>query len=221
MDRIRIAAPLLLPLRLPTGRAAQALLLATSLALAACENMSTQEVLTCVGATALTTTIGAVVGGGKGAAGGAAVGVAACVAIHFAMHQTKDASQVDADYRHAHGGQLPAQPQIVKLDVQATPSSTIRKGGELTIVSNVEVVSGKGEPLSGVTEEIRLYEYGKTEPFKTDSKNASAKSESGGYQTSFTISLPDSMPQGRYRIETAFYLNKRLADTRSLPLQVV
>lgn len=205
----------------PCGsRRAQALILITTLVSVGCQDMTTQEALTCIGAVALGTTVGALADKGKGAAIGAAAGAAACIAIHLITHQTKNASQVDADFRSAHNGQLPAQPAVVKLDVEAKPSGVVRQGDKLTIVSNFEVVSGKTQPITSVTAQINLYEYGQSQPFKTFTENPQTQPGSGAYQTEFGISLPSSMPQGQYRAETVFFLNNQRVASRSVPVQV-
>jgi hypothetical protein len=137
-----------------------ALMLLVLFASAGCQDMSTQEALTCFGTVVLGASVGALADKGKGAAVGAAAGVAACIVIHLVTHRTKDASQVDSEYKSAHNGQLPVQPTIVALDVQAQPSGVVRQGGQLTIVTNFEAVSGRNQPITAVTAQVNLYENG-------------------------------------------------------------
>ncbi|MDN7179637.1 hypothetical protein M0D69_16905 [Caballeronia sp. SEWSISQ10-4 2] len=207
---------------LPAIKPLKGLVLAAPLFLAACNDMHVKETMACFGSAVMATARST--GAAKDTSDGKApppVSFSDCVAIHSSTQQTQDSSQVDDEYRRAHNGQLPDQPAIVTMDVRANPSGVVRRGAQLTIVSNLQVVSGKSEPVSAVSVEIRLYEYGKTEPFKTDTLSATTLPGSGAYKTSFTIVLPASMPQGQYRIETVFYLNRQRAGSTMVTLQIV
>ncbi|WP_233809234.1 hypothetical protein [Paraburkholderia sp. HP33-1] len=190
-------------------------------ALSACENMNTSEMLACAGALAAGALIGAAAGNGKGAAIGAGAGAAACVAIHFAMRKTRDAPQVEADYLRAHGGQLPAQPIIYRADLSTQPSQVVEHGSRFLVVSNIEAVRGQSTQINDLSAELRLYGYGKTEPLIVHRQDVSRDTGSGAYEAQFNVELPNGMPQGRYRVETVYFVNQQPVDSRSLQLQVV
>ncbi|WP_321949219.1 hypothetical protein [Paraburkholderia sp. J10-1] len=191
------------------------------LSLSACEGMSTGQALACTGSILAGALIGGAAGHGQGAAIGAGAGAAACVAIYFAMRKTKEAPQVDDDFKRAHNGQLPPQPTILKADIQAQPSQTVRPGEQFLVVTNIEAVSGKSTPLNDITAEIRLYAAGNNNPVMSQKQEVSRDPGSGAYEAKFRISLPDSMPQGQYRVQTVYYLNQQPADSRSMLVQVV
>lgn len=192
-----------------------------SAALCACDNMSTSEILSCAGALAASVLIGAAAGSSKGAAIGVGAGAAACVAIHFAMRKTRDAPQVEAEYLRAHNGQLPPQPIIYKADISTQPPQVVQHGNRFLVVSNLEAVRGKSTQINDVSAEIRLFAYGKTDPLFVHRQDVSHDAGRGAYEAQFNVELPNAMPQGRYRVETVYFLNQQPVDSRSVSLQVV
>ena len=119
----------------------------------------------CMGAVILGTGAGALVGGEKGAYVGAAAGVAACFVINAQSRQTRAASEVEADYRARHD-QLPVEPEVVRYDTQLS-APNVRRGEPLRIVSNIETVAGRDVAIHQVKEQIRIFEPGQGQPFKT------------------------------------------------------
>ena len=125
----------------------------------------------CLGAVVLGAGAGALLEGERGAYVGAAAGVAACFAINAHSKRTRTAGEVESDYRAVHQ-QLPAQPEVISYATNV-PSTGIRRGEPLKIVSNIEAISGSQQPITQVREQVRLYEPGNQEPFKTTEKVAS------------------------------------------------
>ncbi|WP_313642733.1 TIGR02186 family protein [Stenotrophomonas sp.] len=173
----------------------------------------------CLGAVVLGAGAGALLEGERGAYVGAAAGVAACFAINAHSKRTRTAGEVESDYRAVHQ-QLPAQPEVISYATNV-PSTGIRRGEPLKIVSNIEAISGSQQPITQVREQVRLYEPGNQEPFKTTEKVASESTGSGAYENTFTITFPQNFPQGRYTIETALFINGKKVDQGNTPIQVV
>jgi len=173
----------------------------------------------CLGAIALGTGAGALVNGEKGAYVGAAAGIAACFVINAQSRRTRSAAQVESDYRSRYS-QLPESAEVVHYQT-SLPGNSVRRGEPLKIVSNVEAVSGRQQPIREVKEQIRIYEPGQSEPFKTAEKVASESAGSGAYENTFTVTFPSNMPQGRYSIQTDVFVNGERLDKGSNQIQVV
>lgn len=173
----------------------------------------------CFGAIALGASAGALLEGERGAYVGAAAGIAACFVINAQSKRTRSASEVEADYRQRHA-QLPAAPEIVHYQT-SVPVGSVRRGQPLTIVSNIETISGRNTPITQVKEVIALYEPGKETPFKTSEKVATESAGSGAYENTFTIKFQPNMPQGRYSVRTDLYVNGERLDQGSNGIQVV
>lgn len=193
--------------------------IATVLGGCASGGMSREDWGKCFGAVVLGATAGALVDGERGAYVGTAAGIAACFVINAQSRRTRSAQEVEADYRARHA-ELPVQPEVVRYDTRLS-APNVRRGEPLKIVSDIEAVDGRNAPVQQVKEQIRIYEPGKSQPFKTGEKVASTTSGSGGYENTFTITFPASMPQGRYAIETDLYVNGERAERGTQQIQVV
>jgi len=173
----------------------------------------------CMGAIVLGAGAGALLEGERGAYVGAAAGIAACFVINAQSKRTRTADEVEAEYRQRHA-QLPSTPELVYYQTRV-PAGTVRRGEPLTIVSNIEAISGRNEPITEVKEVIALYEPGNDTPFKTGEKVASESAGSGAYENSFTIKFQPNMPQGRYTVRTDLYVNGERLDQGDNGIQVV
>lgn len=175
----------------------------------------------CAGAMFVGVAGGGVAGGGRGAVVGGLVGAAACFVINAETKQVRSAQEVEADYRKQARGRLPASPELVNYQTRIEPGTALKRGEPLKIVSDITAVRGQSEPIRQVREEVRLFEPGKTEPFKTGSKIASDKTGSGAYENTFTVNLDSNVPQGVYTVETAVFINDKATQTRTNSVQLV
>lgn len=181
-----------------------------------------------VGMTALATAgigavIGALAGGGKGAAIGAAagalVGGAGCYAINVHSRQLKTAQQADADFQRARG-RLPAEPTVVSYNV-AVSNNIVQRGKPFTVNTETEIVNGRIEPVSQVTEQLVLFDKD-GQPFRNGSKPLQATNGTAGrFANTFELKLPQEASQGVYAMKTNLYVNGQLAGTRDLRTQLV
>lgn len=167
--------------------------------------------------------LGALIGGKgdrvTGAAVGAAVGALACVAFNHHSEQVKTAKQVDDDYRRAHGGKLPEQPTVVRYTSTFDPAS-IKAGSEAKLTSYIEVAGGRNSAAPLVEEEIALYkpDGGLVRKAK---KPVAEQATAGAFKNTFTIPMPEGVPQGDYKVTTSLYVDGIVVDTNDSQLQVV
>lgn len=167
--------------------------------------------------------VGALIGGGtntvRGAAIGAGIGSLACVAFNYHTEQVKSAQQVEQDYKAANRGRLPAQATLVKYETAFTPPS-IRPGQKAQTSSYIEVAAGTKDAQPVIEEELTLYRPS-GEVIKTVRKPVSGTaSGAGGFKNSFSIPMPEGVPQGVYPVKTALYLNNQRVAGQNIKLQV-
>jgi hypothetical protein len=166
---------------------------------------------------------GAVVTGGNkfaGAAIGAGVAALICAAVDYEAKQIKTAQQAQADYKSAHNGRLPDQASLVKYTTSFTPSS-ISAGDKATLNSYIEVVKGKqdaAEPV--IEEEATIYKPDGTVA-KSVRKPVAKTASAGAFSSSFTIPMPQGVPQGAYPVKSTLYVNGNEVAERKVTLQVV
>lgn len=167
--------------------------------------------------------LGALIGGKgdrvAGAAVGAAVGALACVAFNHHSEQVKTAKQVDEDYRRAHGGKLPDKPTVVRYTSTFDPAS-IKAGSEAKLTSYIEVTGGRDAAAPLVEEEIALYKPDGGLVRKAR-KPVAEQAAAGAFKNTFTIPMPEGVPQGDYKVTTSLYVDGVVVDSNDSKLQVV
>lgn len=155
----------------------------------------------------------------RGAALGGGLGALACAAWNYYVAQTKTADQSAADYKRANAGRLPAQATVAAFDTRMDPNGTIRPGSNMTVTSNIEVVPGTSQANPVIEEELVL-----TKPDKTTTtarKRANPNGDAGAFQTKFSMTMPEGVPQGAYPVKTTLYVDGRATKVNDLKLQVV
>ena len=173
--------------------------------------------------------IGALIGGiigavaadkkGRGALIGAGLGAVACVAMNAASRQTRTAEQVETEYRQQNAGRLPqSEPVVQSYNVNLTPSTEIRSGNKIKVVSNSTVVSAINQPVNEVKEVLTLVG---PEGKKTAEKIANEKPGSGAYENTFNLNFPKNVASGTYPIKTQLYVNGKPREARSQNLKIV
>lgn len=167
--------------------------------------------------------VGGLLGGGtntlRGAALGAGLGAMACVAINYQSEQVKSAQQTQTDYKNANKGRLPEMATLVRYETGFTPAS-IRPGQKAQTNSYIEVVPGTKDANPVIEEEMTLYKPDGT-VLKTARKAVSATSNAGGFRNSFTLPMPDGVPQGVYPVKTSLYVNNKRVTGQDIKLQIV
>lgn len=158
----------------------------------------------------------------KGAAIGAGLGALACVAWNHNARQTKTAEQTQIEYRNANQGQLPEATQLTGYQSRIDPGSHIKPGSTITVTSDIEVVQGTRDIGAVAIEEELVMQRPDGQTIKAKKQaNEGSKGATGGYQTSYTLKMPEGIPQGAYPVKTSLYLNGKLAAERNLDMQVV
>lgn len=165
--------------------------------------------------------LGMLIGGQDAAVKGAAVGALgaslACLAIKAQSSQTKTAAQADQEFQKARGS-LPKEPQVVTYS-PAVQANTVKRGQPVLIRSIVELVNGTSQPVKDVREELVVMDTSGTR-IRSGSKTLNMAT-AGRYENSFELKLPESAPQGVYKLKTNLYVNNQLAHSRDLQTQLV
>jgi len=163
--------------------------------------------------------LGALISGKNGAVKGALVGLAACAVVEIASRQTKNAAEVDRQYKVSNRNQLPPNAKIDAYTTTVTPHGVAKAGDVIKVQSSIRAVSGANEPVQEVKEV--LIAYAPTgEEFKRGEKKVNDTAGSGEYDNSFTLKLPQGSPQGVYKLKTQVFLNGRPANMREAYMQV-
>jgi len=156
-----------------------------------------------------------------GAAVGGVAGGLICVGWNYRARQTKTAAEVQSAYRVANSGELPRDARIVNYGVNLVPTSTLRAGMPLTINSSIDVIKGTGDAANPVVEEELVLLAPSGQAITNAKKAANEGKGEGGYQTSFTLKMPEGVPQGVYPVRTALYLNGNRVDSKNMSIQIV
>lgn len=156
----------------------------------------------------------------RAAALGAAAGAGFCLFVK--SKQVKTAEQVDADYRKRVGA-LPPEPSVVSYS-SVSSSPTVRRGEKFQVNSNFELVNGSRTKVSDVREELTLLgPDGKV--LQSGSKPVAVNSDqvktAGAYSNSFTLSIPSSVPEGKYTVQNKLYVNNNAIARNVQPTQMV
>jgi hypothetical protein len=182
-------------------------------------NVSCNPLIAGVGGAA----IGAIVAGGNRAAGaaiGAGIAALVCAAVDYEAKQIKTAQQAQSDYQAGHGGRLPEQASVVKYTTSFTPAS-IPAGEKATLHSYIEVVKGKHDAADPTIEEEATIYKPDGSVAKSVRKPVSQTASAGAFSSSFTIPMPQGVPQGAYPVKSTLYVNGVQVAQREADLQVV
>jgi hypothetical protein len=163
--------------------------------------------------------LGRLISGKDGTAKGALAGLAACAVVEIVSRQTKNAAQVEQQYRASNQQPLPPEARIDSYATLLSPNGVAKAGDQIKIQSTIRAISGANEPVQEVRE--RLIAYAPTgEEFKRGEKKVNDAAGSGEYDNSFTLKLPQGAPEGVYKLKTEVYLNGRAASTKESNFQV-
>ncbi|MCB1986070.1 MAG: hypothetical protein H6936_00595 [Burkholderiales bacterium] len=147
-----------------------------------------------------------------GAAIGAGAGLLAGAIYDYNVKQTKQAPEVEEDYKNKHNGQLPAETIITHYSTRTDPSSVVKRGSELNFYSDIEVIKGTNvyARQDAVQEELIIYNDPQgLEPIKSKKDVDIDPNHSGAYETklAFKFRPDDNLNQGHYDYKKILYLN--------------
>jgi len=153
----------------------------------------------------------------RGAAIGAGAGAIACYVMRLNSRQTKTAAQAQKDFLRTNA-RLPSQPKVVMYSPQLS-SAVTQRGKPFYVTSTLELIDGSAAKVNEVREELVIFSPDGT-PFRAGGKPFTATS-AGRFENSFELTLPQSAPQGKYRLQTKVYVNGNQMASRDLGTQVV
>jgi hypothetical protein len=163
--------------------------------------------------------LGSLINGKDGTKKGAIAGLAACAVVEIASRQTKNAAQVEQQYRAVNTNHLPPDARIDSYATLVSPDGVAKPGDHIMVRSTIRAISGANEPVQEVRE--RLIAYAPTgEEFKRGEKKVNDAAGSGEYDNNFTLKLPQGAPQGVYKLKTELFLNGRAASTKESSFQI-
>lgn len=171
--------------------------------------------------------IGAAVGDSSSAATGAAIGgavfAAGCLMINANTVQKKSANEVEAAYKKANKGMLPAYTRVDHYSTVVLPNQTVKANESITVKSDLTVVEGRAEPLKRVQEKLILKDSnGKVmrELVKDVQTSGSQDFASGGFENSFSWKFPANVSKGRYVLDTEVLVNGKTVANNSRVIQL-
>ena len=147
-----------------------------------------------------------------GAAIGAGAGLLAGALYDYNVKQTKQAPEVEEDYKNNHNGQLPAETIIAHYSTRTDPSNIVKRGGELNFYSEIEIVKGTNAyaQQDEIQEELIIYNDPQgLDPIKSKKDVEIDPNHSGAYETklAFKFRPDDNLNQGHYDYKKILYLN--------------
>lgn len=196
---------------------------AAALALTSCaqiQQMSTEEVLRCGGATLLGAGVGYAVSGGDGvgAAAGGVLAALGCIAYTVETIKTRSAAEVEKDYETASRKSLPELTTVTGYEAAFAPKPVVRPGESTTVKSEITLIKGKNDPAPKVEEELQLLDpQGKP---RSKSRKTLTTDGSGEYTNTFAFKMPAGIPDGVYPVQMALYVNDQPVQRTDLKLQV-
>ncbi len=147
-----------------------------------------------------------------GATIGAGAGLLAGAIYDYNVRLTKQAPEVEEDYKNNHNGQLPAETIIAHYSTRTNPSSVVKRGGELNFYSDIEIVKGTNANArqDAIQEELIIYNDPQgLEPIQSKKDVDIDPNQSGAYETklAFKFRPDDNLNQGHYDYKKILYLN--------------
>lgn len=164
--------------------------------------------------------LGGLVDGKRGVVRGALLGLAACAVIEVASARTQSAAEVEQKYRSANRNALPPSAKVVNYASAVSPQGQARSGDPIKVQSKIRAVAGTGEAIREIKEVLVAFDPEGKE-FKRGEKLVDTSGGSGEFTNNFTLRLPQSAPEGNYRLHTDVYLNGKLASSSDASLQLV
>jgi hypothetical protein len=148
------------------------------------------------------------------------VGWLICVGWEYNTKQTKAAAEVENDYKVQNQGRLPTRTTVLTYETILGESGRVSPGQKLVVSSTIEIVQGTAERQVVVEEELRLSRPDGGD-LRTARKAANEIKGGGQYKTTFIVTMPEGVEQGRYPVQTTLFINGRNVVTKSLQMQVV
>lgn len=132
----------------------------------------------------------------------------------YQTNQTRSAREVSDEYVKAKGA-LPDAPMVKTYTTTLTPQTAVRKGGKLTMASDIEVIPGRNSSAVRIDEELVIRDSVGDIWAGPRKKQANERSNAAGrYTTLFDLPIRNDMQQGRYTYEKTLYLDGQAVAAR-------
>jgi hypothetical protein len=142
--------------------------------------------------------------------------------IDYSSEQTRSDEEVSREYEEENGS-LPENTTVSSYQTEILPGSSVTPGTKVVVKSVIAVIPGKNGATAKLDESLTIYDSEDTSlALKSMTKPAAQGSGRGGeFNSEFTFTLPEGMPQGVYPIRSSLLLNGELVGDVSHELQLV
>ena len=162
----------------------------------------------------------------KSAAKIIAIGIAAKMIYDLSVKYKSEQVGSDKDVRKRYKktyGELPEQHVVVQYDAKFDQIDLVNAGVPLEIASSVEVCRDKYDQHVVIEERFDVYDADDHEKIMSSSTKTvnDDKMQGGVFSNTFSLTLPEGMPQGVYPVKTTILLNGEPMSQASQDMQLV
>lgn len=156
------------------------------------------------------------------AIGAAAITIIAAMVIKYKSTEVRNEDTVVKSYTKKNK-KLPQYSTALSYDSNALPSDVVKPGKKVHVKSDILVVPGREDKTAKIEEKLTIYDNVKnTLELKSLVKAVNPNPHyAGEYQSEFTFTLPEGMPQGVYPVKTTLLLNGKEVKSDQTQLQLV
>lgn len=153
----------------------------------------------------------------KSAAVGGAVGALACVTINYQSHRTQTAAQLRAEQP-----QVASSPQatVTGYQVMVQPGS-LPAGQPITVLTNVNVVSGVQEPIQSLDVRYTLIDSSGSPQQTIIKPIGDVSADGGGYQGTLSFTPPAGIPRGAYSVRADLLVNGQVRSEQNTTYNII
>jgi hypothetical protein len=143
--------------------------------------------------------------------------------IGYTTVQTKTDKEVADEYARDNEGNLPVNTRLSSYRTEILPGAAVSPGTEVRVKSYIEVIPGSSGDKATIEERLTIWDNeDNTLALKSMTKQAGKKSGKGGaFNSEFSFTLPEGLPQGVYPISTDLMLNGEQVGDQRHGLQLV
>jgi hypothetical protein len=140
--------------------------------------------------------------------------------INYSTEQTKTDEQVSTEYKEENGA-LPATTTVSSYQTTILPGASVMPGTEVSVKSVISVVPGQDRATAKIEETLTIYDSEDTSLALKSMTKPAGENSGGEFNSQFTFTLPEGMPQGIYPIRSTLQLNGEVAGDNQQQLQLV
>ena len=142
--------------------------------------------------------------------------------ISFNTKEVSSDKEVNDDYLK-NNKKLPKEPTVTFYKTNIDPGKVVPVGKPTIINSQLTVIAGRSSSKVDIKEKIVFFDNDdNTKEVRSLIKKVNKKTKkAGGFENSFTFTLPVGMPQGVYKIKTSLIVNGVETSPQKNSMQVV